>query len=212
MDNRLTCDVRPEQYATVIRELIRHENDVTNHRIMWLLIVQGLLVNAYVGVRQDPHVAAGLELAGILVTLSAFVMLYKSYQARGYLHFLGRLAKRGELPEKYLELDGWPKERIKHWRRQVWTCAWLERAGDLLEPYLFLPTLIVSAWMFLGLRRWILQSLPIVAAGAVFLAGLTLFGLCLVWVWWQGMDEQERTDSQVGHESSGGRAKEDRCA
>ena len=29
-------DVRPEQYAIAIRELIRHENDVTNHRIMWL--------------------------------------------------------------------------------------------------------------------------------------------------------------------------------
>jgi len=27
-------DVRQEQYATVIREMIRHENDVTNHRIM----------------------------------------------------------------------------------------------------------------------------------------------------------------------------------
>jgi hypothetical protein len=33
------CDVRPEPYATVIRGLIKHENDVTNHRIMWLLIV-----------------------------------------------------------------------------------------------------------------------------------------------------------------------------
>ena len=31
-------DVRPEQYTTVIREMIRHENDVTNHRIMWLLV------------------------------------------------------------------------------------------------------------------------------------------------------------------------------
>jgi hypothetical protein len=40
-------DVRPEQYATVIRALIRHENDMTNHRIMWLLVMQGLLVNAY---------------------------------------------------------------------------------------------------------------------------------------------------------------------
>ena len=27
-------DVRPEQYARVIREMIRNENDVTNHRIM----------------------------------------------------------------------------------------------------------------------------------------------------------------------------------
>lgn len=41
-------DVPPAQYASVIRDLIKHENEVTNHRIMWLLIVQGLLVNAYV--------------------------------------------------------------------------------------------------------------------------------------------------------------------
>ena len=34
-------DVRPEQYTTVIREMMRHENDVTNHRIMWLLVGQG---------------------------------------------------------------------------------------------------------------------------------------------------------------------------
>ena len=33
-------DVRPGRYGTVIRDLIKHENDVTNHRIMWLLIVQ----------------------------------------------------------------------------------------------------------------------------------------------------------------------------
>jgi hypothetical protein len=90
-------DVPREQYASVIRELIRHENDVTNHRIMWLLVMQGLLVNAYVGVREDAEAANGLAVAGILVTLSAFVMLYKSYQARGYLHFLGSEAKRGEI-------------------------------------------------------------------------------------------------------------------
>jgi hypothetical protein len=27
-------------YATVVREIIYHENDLTNHCIMWLLIVQ----------------------------------------------------------------------------------------------------------------------------------------------------------------------------
>ena len=29
-------------------QMIRHENDVTNHRIMWLLIGQGFIANAYV--------------------------------------------------------------------------------------------------------------------------------------------------------------------
>src|SRR3954447_13624883 len=73
-------DVDPRQYPVVIREMIRHENELTNHRIMWLLIVQGLLVNAYVSAR--PHkleTTSMLAVLGILVTLSAFVMLYKSY-------------------------------------------------------------------------------------------------------------------------------------
>ncbi len=189
-------DVRPEQYATVIRELIRHENDVTNHRTMWLLVVQGLLVNAYVGVRQDPRAASGIAVAGILVTLSAFVMLYKSYQARGYLNFLGMQAKRGQLREEYLGLDGWPKKRIKHWRSAVWACPWLERPGDLLEPYLLLPTLIVSAWMFLVLQRWISQPPAVIAGAAVFLAALILFVFCIVWVWSQGKDEEEQAAEQ----------------
>jgi hypothetical protein len=33
MEKQSLNDLRPEQYATVIRELIRHENEVTNHRI-----------------------------------------------------------------------------------------------------------------------------------------------------------------------------------
>jgi hypothetical protein len=41
-------EVRQEQYATVIREMIRHENEVTNHGIIWLLIGQGFLANAFV--------------------------------------------------------------------------------------------------------------------------------------------------------------------
>jgi hypothetical protein len=194
MENRSMYECRPEQYATVIRELIRHENDVTNHRIMWLLVMQGLLVNAYVGVREDPEAANGLAVAGILVTLSAFVMLYKSYQARGYLHFLGREAKRGKLQEEYLGLDGWPKKRIKHWRRNVWICPWLERTGDLLEPYLSLPFIIVSAWIFLRLQRGLPLHPAIVLGVAIILATFILFVFCMVWIWSQGTDEEERTE------------------
>ena len=117
MENQPIYDVRPEQYATVIRDLLKHENDVTNHRIMWLLIVQGLLVNAYVGVREEAQAANGLALAGILVALSAFVLLYESYQARGYLNFLGAEAKRGQLPEAYLPLNGRPRRQAESHRR-----------------------------------------------------------------------------------------------
>jgi hypothetical protein len=187
-------DVRPEQYATVIRELIRHENDVTNHRLMWLLIVQGLLVNAYVGVRADPNVADALAIVGILVTLSAFVMLYKSYQARGYLNYLGAQAKRGNLPEEYLRLDGWPKKRIKNWRRGVWLCPWLERAGDVLEPYLFLPGLMVSTWLSLMFGARVPLSREIAFGVAVLLAIFILSVFCIVWVGSQRGDEEERRE------------------
>src|SRR4029453_17576164 len=94
-------DVEPRLYATVIREMIRHENDVTNHRIMWLLIGQGLIANAYVSVGSGrAESVAVLAPVGVLVTLSAFVILYKSYHARGYLEFLGNQAKEGTLREE----------------------------------------------------------------------------------------------------------------
>ena len=195
MEHRTLYDVRPEQYATVIRELIRHENDVTNHRTMWLLVMQGLLANAYVGVRADARAANGIAVTGILVTLSAFVMLYKSYQARGYLHFLGMEAKRGTLPEDYLRLDGWPRKRIKHWRRVVWLCHWLEQAGDVLEPYLSLPIIIVSTWVFLLLQgRIALPAGIVLAVVAVILATVLLAVFCMVWVWLQTKEEEERME------------------
>ena len=69
-------DVEPRLYPTVIREMIRHENDVTNHRIMWLLIGQGLIANAYVGAgSMREEMVTVLAPVGILVTLSAFVIL-----------------------------------------------------------------------------------------------------------------------------------------
>jgi len=159
--------------------------------------VQGLLVNAYVVLRRDAQAVEGLAAAGILVTLSAFVILYKSYQARGYLNFLGAEAKRGKLQEEYLRLDGWPRKRIKDWRRNAWMCPWLERASDLLEPYLSLPAILVSSWLFLLLHQWISLALGMALGLAVILATFILFVFCVVWVWSQGMDEEERTEEPV---------------
>ena len=63
-------EVRQEQYTSVIREMIRHEGDVTNHRIMWLLVGQGFIANAYVSVKpQGETVFSMLSFVGILITL-----------------------------------------------------------------------------------------------------------------------------------------------
>ena len=189
-------DVPKEQYVAVIREMIRHENDLTNHRTMWLLIVQGLLANAYVAARGGGGrpVILMLSLVGILVTLSAFVMLYKSYQARGYLHFLGQEAKQGRLQEEYLPLDGWPKKRIKGWWRDVWVCPWLAQISDALEPWLFLPTLLMSMWLFILLEPWIMLHKAIVLGLAAILVTLMLSSFCILWVWFHGKDDERRAE------------------
>jgi hypothetical protein len=183
-------DVQPEQYTTVIREMIRHENDVTNHRIMWLLIGQGFLANAFVSAASVGAASEFvLPLVGILVTLSAFVMLYKSYQARGYLLFLGLHAKQGTLHEEFLPLMGWPGKRIKGWQRNVWICPWIGQASDLLEPWLFLPCLFMFMWVTALLQQWTMLG-PVVNLILDAIVTVVIYSVyCIVLVRLQGKDE-----------------------
>jgi hypothetical protein len=92
-----------------------------------------------------------------------------------------------------LRLDGWPTKRVEHWRRNAWVCPWLGRAGDLLEPCLSLPSIIVSGWLFVLLHQLVTLrpgiALGLAAIPAVFI--LSVF--CFVWVRWQGTDEEERS-------------------
>jgi len=141
-------DLWQDQYPMVIREIIRHENDVTNHRIIWLLVGQGFIANAYVSARNASSATPFLlSFASLLLSLSAFVMLYQSYQARGYLQFLGLRTKQGMLQERYLPLVSWLRTRIKNWRRSVWMFRWINRPRDLMEPRLLVPYLFMFVWM-----------------------------------------------------------------
>jgi hypothetical protein len=185
-------DVEPRIYAMVIREMIRHENDLINHRIMWLLVVQGLIANAYVGAgRAREEIASVLACMGILIALSGFIMLYKSYQARGYLDFLGAAAKRGALPEARLPIAGWPGSRIRGWRSDVWVYPWLGRFGDLLEPYFFFPGLLIFAWLFVLMQRWLALATSTLLGLALVLSAALLFSLCFLWVRAQQKYEKE---------------------
>jgi len=183
-------DVRQDQYATVIREMIRHENDLTNHRIMWLLIGEGFISTAYVSsATQSALTGVVLLRGGILVALSAFVMLYRSYQARGYLQFLGRQAKQGVLLEEHLPLSGWPRARINGWRKEVWICPWYGHAGDLLEPWVFLPFLFVFMWMTILLQTRTTLNAGSAATVAAILSAAMMFVCCVVLVWSQRREE-----------------------
>ena len=185
-------DVEPRLYTTVIREMIRHENDVTNHRIMWLLIGQGLIANAYVSAGSARgEIASMLAPVGILVALSAFVILFKSYQARGYLEYLGSQAKQGTLPEELLPLLGWPRKRAKGWRSKVWGSPWLDRATDLVEPYLFLPGLLVLAWLFVFLQERLSVGRGMLLLICTILTATILSVICIAWVWSQREEDKK---------------------
>jgi hypothetical protein len=180
-------DVQPENYTSVIRELIRHEDDVTNHRIMWLLVGEGFIANAYVS--EHPSDVT-FPIAGIFVALSGFVLLYKSYQARGYLQFLGERAKQGKLQEQDLPLIGWPSYRIKGWWRDLCVCVWFRQAADLLEPWSFLSFLFVFAWLGALLQRWARLDVAIFLILVATLSAMLLCALCLVLVWFWSKDEE----------------------
>ena len=191
-------DVEPRLYTTVIREMLRHENDVTNHRIMWLLIGQGLIANAYVGAKsQNADAVLTWAAVGILITFSAFIILYKSYQARGYLRFLGDLAKRGELREQYLPMFGWPRKRIRHWRKASWLCLWLEEFSDLMDPIFTLPAVLLLAWLFVLLNFLFNFGTLATFVISLLLVAVMLAGLCVLWVHVEGRTEEEIKEDQA---------------
>ena len=65
----------------------------------------------------------------------------------------------------------------------------------MLEPYLSLPIIIVSTWIFLLLQgRLPLPAGIVLAVVAVILATVLLAVFCLGWVWLQRKDEEERTE------------------
>jgi hypothetical protein len=177
-------DVRPEQYPMVIREMIRHENDLTNHRIMWSVVGEGFIANAYVLAKaEDMSTRSTIAIVGVLVALSAFVMLYRSYKARGYLQVLGLQAKQGKLREEQLPLVGWPRNRIKDWWRNEWVCPWFRQTRDLFEPWLLLPFIFTFVWIGSLLNtRSSLQGAAIVIVDVILSAMiLSTSGIAFVW-------------------------------
>jgi hypothetical protein len=183
-------DVPQQQYPSIIRDLIRHENEVTNHRIMWLLLGQGFTANAYISAKvQDAPTFSMLGVVGMLIALSAFLMLYRSYQARGYLQFLGQHAKQGTLREDQLPLTGWPRNRIKDWRSE-WVCRWFRQARDLFEPWLMLPFIFTCMWITGPLHVNSSLNAAVTLTVGVLLSTIILALSCIALVWSQAKDDQ----------------------
>ena len=205
-------DVEPHLYPTVIREMIRHENDVTNHRIMWLLIGQGLIANAAVSAgHENTEIVLMMAVVGMLVAVSAFLILYKSYQARGYLLYLGIEAKQGTLGAEDLPLRGWPPKRVKGWRQKVWASPWFGDSSELLEPSFFLPALLFLGWLCILLRALLKLDNGILLILAVLLTALLFSMLCVISERLQRRNEVEYQPNREGPASVEARGDEARA-
>jgi hypothetical protein len=115
-------------------------------------------------------------------------MLYQSYEARGYLQFLGLQAKDGTLREEDLPLTGWPRNRIQDWWKSVWVFPWFRRSRDLFEPWLVLPFLFASMWMSALLHTLNGFNTASALIAGVILSAVLLAVSCIVLVWSQSKD------------------------
>ena len=104
-DIRLTL----EKDAEILRALIRHENDLTNHRTTWLLVSQSILFGAagfFARVHWLPPVVVGV--VGVVLAISIGQSLENSFEARQYFKKKWReqLTAAGFAWEDFPPLDG----------------------------------------------------------------------------------------------------------
>jgi hypothetical protein len=128
-----------EEYAEVLRSLIRQENDLTNHRTTWLLVTQGILFAAastFIKTHWFPTLVVAV--VGILAALSIGHTLSNSYKSRQYLkqEWRSKLERSGYKWEDFAPLDGgFPGLNPIQW----------------LYPWALIPKLVMGAWALLVL-------------------------------------------------------------
>lgn len=128
---------RDEEYANTLRALIRHDNEVSNQRTVWLMTSQTILVTAASLLLKDyPEITIAVAIVGALITSSIGHSLRNSFDSRKW--FKKRWQERIEL-RKYdikdvLPLDGgYPDNKAIPW----------------LLPGNFIPKVILTAWLAL---------------------------------------------------------------
>lgn len=139
MTEPILAEVRKadEEYASTMRVMVRHENDVSNHRTTWLMVTQGILFTAVSAViKEVPWAAAAIAVIGILITISIGHSLKNSYESRKYLKDLWRrrVEDREYKSDEILPLDGgYPGNNAITW----------------LLPGNFIPKVVIAAWFLL---------------------------------------------------------------
>lgn len=66
----------------------------------------------------------------------------------------------------------------------------------MLEPWLFLPGLLVCMWLFILLHQWVMLNVVILSGLPVLLAAMIISVYCIVWVWSQGKERSLLNESR----------------
>lgn len=126
-------------FADRIRDMITHENVLTNHRLTWFIVIQGFLITALIGsLKLNCNNSNFLpilliSILGMLSSLSAYVSLDSAAEAINNL--IGKFdAMKKKLNSPY---QGAPVIGLKF---EQWRFAWL-------RPSHFLPTLLFLGWI-----------------------------------------------------------------
>ncbi len=125
------------EYASVIRELIQHENIITNHRLTWMLILEGILfagAASFWKIHWAPLVV--IASLGILTAVSVYHALWLSRRARNHLR---------QLYQHKLELHPELRQEIPPVVGDIPGLVTLSWAN----PWRLIPWAIVVGWILL---------------------------------------------------------------
>ena len=140
MSNIETTSTPNSDYEVVVRAMIKHENELMNHRITWLSTLQGLLFAA-LGFAWDKHDAQVLvfiiSIIGIVISISSITVLRA---ASGAISDLADWWENNK-PEDYQGPGVIGRRTTKSWQR-------------LLYPWNLLPVLFTFAWLLVLAVYW----------------------------------------------------------
>jgi hypothetical protein len=168
----MPIESRSDKYASIVREMIRHENELINHRITWLCQIQGLLFAA-LGVSFTNDLCDKalliqpiLIFIGITVSISSAIGLIMAGLAIRELKkkFAIRYPNNRSPPIIGLDLGEKKKDKFI----LLYILKWLFWSfWEILLPWRILPILFISAWI--GVAYFLKNNnLPEIPLGYVY--------------------------------------------
>src|SRR5271157_104561 len=133
------------EYVTVVRDMIRHEDEVLNHRLSWMWTLQGLLFAA-AGVLWDKDMRGVLIMGAVGILSSVSIGYSLSRGLRAVRELLGMAADQKHKLPLGVELPPTIGARTK--------------AIEWLLPGRFLPWIFGLAWVSIIVLRFFWRPGP----------------------------------------------------